>query len=162
MSLCSEVRTWSSCTGVAVRVTLIVSPVSSFGADGEPGLRSTKKLPSRKMRGRILAVASSWIGSPASLTSMTTSVWSVPSRGLIDLILPTLTPAIRTGELTRSPLDDSKTALTRKPLVNGMSFVKPRKSATAAIASAISPIVRGLRCLRRRRATAAAITWCPP
>ena len=99
-----------------MRVTLIVSPLSSFGDDGVPGLRSTKKLPSRKMRGRILAVASSWIGSPLSLISIVTSAWSVPSLGLTDLTLPTLTPAIRTGELTRSELADSNTALTRNPL----------------------------------------------
>ena len=69
-SLCSEVSTWSSCTGVAVWVILIVSPESSSGASGVPGLRSTKKLPSRKMRGRIFAVASSCSGSAESLSSM--------------------------------------------------------------------------------------------
>jgi hypothetical protein len=31
----------------------IVLPESSSGADGDPGCSSTKKLPSRKMRGRI-------------------------------------------------------------------------------------------------------------
>ena len=96
-------------------MTLIVSPVSSVGDDGVPGLRSMKKLPSRKMRGRIFAVASSWIGSPASLISIVTSAWSVPSFGSTYLTLPTLTPAIRTGEFGRSELADSNTAWTRNP-----------------------------------------------
>ena len=77
------------------------------------------------MRGRILAVASSWIGSAESLISSVTSAWSVPSLGSTFLTLPTLTPAIRTGEFGRSELADSNVALTRKPCVNGMSFVKP-------------------------------------
>ena len=47
-----------------VCVTLIVSPSSSSGAPGVPGVRSTKKLPSRKMRGRIFAVASACSGRP--------------------------------------------------------------------------------------------------
>ena len=81
------------------------------------------------MRGRILAVASSWSGRPFLLISITTSAWSVPSFGLIALTLPTWTPAIRTGELTRRPLEDSNTALRRKPWVNGMSLVKPRNTA---------------------------------
>ena len=85
MSDCSEVSTWSSCTGVAVCVTLIVPPSSSSGAAGEPGLRSTKKLPSRKMRGRILAVASSCSGSPSSSIWSTTTAASVVLVGL-DLL----------------------------------------------------------------------------
>ena len=115
MSLWSAVRTWSSWTGAAVRVTFIVSPLPSSGEPAEPAVRSTKKLPSRKMRGRILAVASSCSGRPFLLISITTSAWSVPSFGLISLTLPTWTPAIRTGELTRRPLEDSNTAVRRKP-----------------------------------------------
>ena len=53
--VCSAVRSWSSCTGVEVRVTGTVSPSPIFGALGVPGDRSTKKLPSRKMRDRIFA-----------------------------------------------------------------------------------------------------------
>ena len=112
MSDCSAVSTWSSCTGVAVCVTLIVPPSSSSGADGEPGLRSTKKLPSRKMRGRILAVASSCSGSPSSSIWSTTTAASVPSSASTSLTLPTSTPAIRTGEPGRIELADWNTALT--------------------------------------------------
>ena len=109
-SLCSDVRTWSSWTGVAVWVILIVPPESSTVASGVPGLRSTKKLPSRKMRGRILAVASSWIGSPASSISIVSRAALVPSTGSIVLTLPTSTPAIRTGELGRIEFADSNCA----------------------------------------------------
>ena len=63
----------------------------------------------------------------------------MPSCALTDLTLPTLTPAIRTGELTRMELADSNTALTRNPCVNGMSFVKPRKTATSTIAERDQP-----------------------
>ena len=49
----SAVRTWSICTGVDVCVERITSPSPSFGAEGVPGWMSTKKLPSRKMRGRM-------------------------------------------------------------------------------------------------------------
>ena len=38
--------------------------VGATGASGVPGETSTKKLPSRKIRGRIAKVASSWIGRP--------------------------------------------------------------------------------------------------
>ncbi len=112
-SVCSEVSTWSSWTGVAVCVILIMSPESSCGAPGEPGLRSTKKLPSRKMRGRIFAVASAWIGSAVSLSSSTSTAAFVPSSGSTDLTLPTSTPAIRTGEFGRIELADSNCALSR-------------------------------------------------
>ena len=112
------------------------------------------------MRGRILAVASSWIGSAESLSSSVTSAWFVPSLGATVLTLPTATPAMRTGEFTRSELADSNVALTRNPWVNGMSFVKPSQTPITMIASAISPIVSGLRLVRRRRAVA--ITCRPP
>jgi len=55
----------------------IVSPSPSVGAVGVPGCRSTKKLPSRKMRGRILAVASLCSGSASSSSSNVTTVASV-------------------------------------------------------------------------------------
>jgi hypothetical protein len=109
------------------------------------------------MRGRIFAVASSWIGSADFLSSSVTTASSVPSLASTFLTLPTATPAIRTGEFSRSELADSNVALTRKPCVKGMSFVKPRKVPMPMIASAISPIVSGLR-LRRRRWREAAIT----
>ena len=125
-SLCSEVSTSSSCTGDAVWVTLIVSPDFSVGEPGVPGLRSTKKLPSRKMRGRTLAVASSCSGSAESLSSIVSSAALEPSTPVTDLTLPTSTPAIRTGELGRIEFADSNWALTWKPCVNGMSLVKPK------------------------------------
>jgi hypothetical protein len=40
--------------------------------------------------------------------------------------LPTLTPAIRTGEFGRIEFADSKTALTRNPCVNGTCLAKPK------------------------------------
>ena len=46
------------------------------GALGVPGLTSTKKLPSRKIRGRIANVASVWIGRPLlSIVIVTSAAW---------------------------------------------------------------------------------------
>ena len=112
MSDCSEVSTSSSWTGEDVRVTLITPPSSSSGASAEPGRRSTKKLPSRKMRGRILAVASSWRGSACLLSESVTTDVLVSSPASTLATLPTLTPAIRTGEPTRIEFADSNVALT--------------------------------------------------
>ena len=56
------------------------------------------------------------------------------------LTLPTSTPAIRTGELGRIEFADSNCALTWKPLVNGMSLVKPKNITTAARITATSPM----------------------
>jgi hypothetical protein len=53
------VRISSSWTEVEVRLDGIVASLSSSGALGLPGSRSMKKLPSRKIRGRIWAKASS-------------------------------------------------------------------------------------------------------
>ena len=53
---------------------------SSSPPDGEPGWRSTKKLPSRKMRGRIFSSASFWIGRPLSSISIVTSPRPCRSR----------------------------------------------------------------------------------
>ena len=125
MSVCSAVSTWSSCTGAAVWVSFSVSPSSSAGARALPGARSTKKLPSRKIRGRIRAVASLWIGRPLSAISIVTTA-AVPSPASTLLTLPTSTPAIRTGEPGRSELTDSNTAFSWKPRVNGTSLAKPR------------------------------------
>ena len=101
---------------MAVWEILIVSPVSSTGALGVPGLRSTKKLPSRKIRGRIFALASACSGSADFLSSSTSTAALEPSRPSTALTLPTSTPAIRTGELGRIELADSNCALTWKPL----------------------------------------------
>ena len=63
------------------------------GARGErpgrrvPGWSSTNQLPSRKMRGRILSVASEWTGSALDSSSMLTKP-TFPSR-LIELTEPT-------------------------------------------------------------------------
>ena len=50
---------------------------------------------------------------------------SSPASTLVTL--PTLTPAIRTGEPGRIEFADSNVALTWKGVVNGMSFVKPEE-----------------------------------
>jgi hypothetical protein len=74
---------------------------------------STKKLPSRKMRGRILKVASRWIGRPfLSIRMVTSAAWRPASTCPTPVTLPTLTPATRTGEPERMPLADGKTACT--------------------------------------------------
>src|SRR3954451_18863020 len=63
-----------------------------------PGFRSTKKLPSRKMRGRIFASASLWIGRASSFSAIVTTDADEPSLVSIFVTLPTVTPATRTGE----------------------------------------------------------------
>ena len=93
-----------------MRLTGIVPPLASSGALGLPGLSSMKKLPSRKIRGRIAAKASSWIGRPSPLTVKVTVVAS-PSRS-VEMTLPTSTPAIRTGELLAMLAELAKVALT--------------------------------------------------
>ena len=100
MSDCSDVSTWSSCTGRdGLGHRRCVSPSASSGDAGVPGCRSTKKLPSRKMRGRIFTVASLWIGSAlvVELHRHDGGVGRVLARSIF-LTLPTLTPAMRTGE----------------------------------------------------------------
>ena len=78
----------------------MLSPSESSGALGLPGFRSTKKLPSRKRRGRISTSASAWIGWPSSSTLKVTSARSPPLPET-SVTSPTLTPAIRTGEVGR-------------------------------------------------------------
>jgi hypothetical protein len=65
-------------------------------------------LPSRKIRGRIEAKASSWIGWPEPSTVKVTVV-ALPSR-LVEITLPTSTPAIRTGELRAMLVELAKVA----------------------------------------------------
>ena len=96
VSFCSEVRIWSSCTAVAVWVTGMSPPLERSGALGLPGRRSRKKLPSRNSRGRIVIVASLWIGRPSSSIVNVTSAMFPCELTLVTL--PTLTPAIRTGD----------------------------------------------------------------
>jgi hypothetical protein len=78
------------------------------------------------MRGRILAVASSCSGSAWSCSCRVTTEVSESPLGSTLPTLPTLTPAIRTGEPVRIELADSNVALTSKGVVKGMSFVNPR------------------------------------
>ncbi len=129
----SRVSLWSAesrspnCTGAAVWFIGIVPPSSTSGADGEPGWRSTKKLPSRKMRGRIFRCASSWIGRPFSSSSIVTRAPPVaPSTASTFLTLPTSTPAIRTGEFGFRLLAVRKTASSSYGFANGLALVKPK------------------------------------
>ena len=64
------------------------------------------------MRGRILAVASSWIGSACLFSDSVTTEASESSEASTLATLPTLTPAIRTGEPARIEFADSNVALT--------------------------------------------------
>ena len=107
---CRAVSTWSSWTGVAVCVTGIVESSASTGDCGVPGLMSTKKLPSRNRRGRIFMFASLWIGRPSFSISIVTLAIVVFGSRSTAVTLPTLTPAIRTGELIIRLLEVSKTA----------------------------------------------------
>src|SRR5205085_5913797 len=107
------------------------------GADGLPGRTSMKKLPSRKIRGRIARVASLWIGRPMSSIVIVT-IEAVhcdcdlpstlqPETGPTLETLPTFTPPILTSESGRSPLALEKIARTVYGLANGLAnFVKPR------------------------------------
>ena len=91
----------------------MVSPSDSVGDEGVPGCRSTKKLPSRKIRGRIFIVASLWMGSALLESSILTSEASPPPALSTPMTLPTLTPAIRTGEPDLMFTAFWKTALSR-------------------------------------------------
>src|SRR3954447_24124387 len=99
----------------------IVPPSFMLGADGDPGDRSTKKLPSRKMRVRTLTVASLWIGRPFFLISIVTrAAPQPPVTGSTFLTLPTSTPAIRTGEFVFRLLTLSNTACSSYGDANGL------------------------------------------
>ena len=103
--------TWSSWTGALVWLIGMRSPSWSFGADAEPGCTSTKKLPSRKMRGRIFIVASRCSGRPLRSRRIVTTAACLPSSACaIFVTLPTSTPAIRTGAFVRMSFADGKTA----------------------------------------------------
>ena len=128
VSLFSARSTSSNCTGVAVRPTGIVAPSSSSSAPPLPGDRSTKKLPSRKIRGRIRALASSCTGRPLSRIASVTVADSAPGRVCsTDVTSPTSTPAIRTGECGSMPAESRKAALiVYGSLTNGMSFANAK------------------------------------
>ncbi len=101
MSDCSAVRTSSSCTGVSVCWTGNVWPPAT-SRPRMPGVTSTKKLPSRKMRGRILKRVSGRSGRPLSWIRIVTTAPSSPRLPRSTLVtLPTSTPAIRTGDALR-------------------------------------------------------------
>ncbi len=160
VSDCSAASTSPNWTGAAVWLTGIgSSPLFSTGAEGEPGLMSTKKLPSRNTRGRILSVASSWMGSPASLISISTRAPPLLLPGTIAvtfLTLPTSTPAMRTGELGLRLLAVSKTPVSLYGFAKGLAFVKPMYVATTIRMTAISPALKREMpwwdgCLRLRR-----------
>ena len=70
-------------------------------------------------------------GPCSSISIVTTAASVLPGLPSILATLPTLTPAMRTGEFGRIELADWKTALTRKPCVNGMCLVKPEEDADA-------------------------------
>jgi hypothetical protein len=61
-----------------------------------------------------------------SWISIVTIAAAVPGWRSIALTFPTFTPAIRTGEFLRIEFEESKTALTRKPWVNGTCLAKPK------------------------------------
>ena len=104
----------------------MVSPSPTVAAVGVPGRRSTKKLPSRKIRGRIFSVASLWIGRPSGSIAIVTTAASVPGWRSTSLTLPMFTPAIRTGEFGRMEFAEEKTALSSNGWANGLAFVKPK------------------------------------
>ena len=76
--------------------------------------------------------------------AIVTTAASVPSWRSIFLTLPTLTPAMRTGELVRIELADGKTAFTRKPCVSGTCLVKPKYVAAQRTASTTAPTLSAL------------------
>ena len=108
-----------------------VWPRETTGASGLPGEMSTKKLPSRKVRGRMAKVASSWIGSPwLVIVIWTCAAWHAlwfladelqPGSGLTAVTVPTLTPAIRTSAPGTIPSALANVALTVYWLANGLA-----------------------------------------
>jgi hypothetical protein len=81
------------------------------------------------MRGRIVNSASLLIGRPFFWISIVTMA-PAPSAALVsvltDLTVPTLTPAIRTGDFALMSLAVRKAADTSKLSANGFDFVKPK------------------------------------
>src|ERR1700741_2660922 len=108
-----------------------VWPLEATGASGVPGETSTKKLPSRNVRGRMANVASSWIGSPWLVIVIWT--WAArqgawfpadglhPGSGLTAVTVPTLTPAMRTRAPGTIPSVLANVALTVYWLANGLA-----------------------------------------
>ena len=81
-----------------------------------------KKLPSRKMRGRILSSASLNSGSAGLLISIVTMASPLPVffSGSTSETTPTFTPAMRTGDFFWMLLAEWKTALSSNGFENGL------------------------------------------
>jgi hypothetical protein len=72
-------------------------------------------------------VASLWIGSASSRSSIVTRAAESPSSAASTLVtLPTSTPAIRTGARTWRFWALRTTASSSKGFANGFAFVKPK------------------------------------
>ncbi len=136
-------------------------PSGAFGASGVPGLTSTKKFPSRNVRGRIANVASVCSGSPwSSIVIVTWAAeqlarpgwsWAQPGTLPMPVTLPTLTPAIRTSDPGRSPPALANVAWTVNGLANGLAnFVNARYVNTTITTIPITPAANALRPRRRR------------
>ena len=142
--------TWSIWTGPEVWVTGKVWPSSIVSALGVPGLTSMKLLPSKKIRGRTLSVASSCSGRPSSFILIVTLVaGESPPTGSTFETLPTSTPAIRTAVPCCSGGTFSNTALTSNGRVNGTSLLNARKVPIAITISAIAPAWKAVKRPRR-------------
>src|SRR5207302_10792787 len=97
------------------------------------GLTSTKKFPSRKIRGRIQNVESLWIGSPLSSIDIVTlaAVHGCPGPltaasvqvfiGSTLWTLPTFTPAMRTSASCLRPLALGKITRASYEAANGLA-----------------------------------------
>src|SRR5688500_7617192 len=98
------------------------------------------------MRGRTFARASLWIGRPGFVISIVTiaPLPSSPSGSTFET-LPTLTPAIRTGERFLRSLTLRNAALTSYGLLNGLSLRKPITTTTTKTIDATRPHVARLR-----------------
>jgi hypothetical protein len=113
-------------------------------ACGVPGWMSTKKLPSRKMRGRILSCASLWIGRPVFSISIVTFAAPLPSGiGSTFLTTPISTPAMRTGDFGLRLLADLKVAVNVYGWRNGLKDENAKKTATTMTIAAIAPALTG-------------------
>ena len=96
-------------------------PSLIVGVPGVPGCTSTKKLPSRKIRGRILSSASLWIGRPFLSISIVTRAAPLPLlSGSTSVTFPTSMPAMRTGDLGCRLFAEWKVAYSLKGFANGL------------------------------------------
>ena len=110
-SLCSEVRTSSSCTGVAVWEIFIVPPEGISGDARRARLEIDEEVALEEDARADLGRGVRWMGSADFLIAITSTAALVPSSGSIFCTLPTSTPAMRTGELGRIEFADWNCAL---------------------------------------------------